>query len=56
MCQPKILYPTKISLKNEDKIIDIFIHIKLKIQNLEQRVKKFPQVDGKINPNETSDL
>lgn len=56
MCQPKILYLTKISLKNEDKIIDIFIHVKLKIQNLEQRDKKFPQVDGKINPNETSDL
>lgn len=39
----------EISLKNEDKIIDIFIHIKLKLINPEQKDEKFPQDDEILN-------
>lgn len=42
-----ILYPMKIFFKNEDKIIYIFTHTKLKRINLKD--KFFPQIDRKLN-------
>ena len=40
--------PKKLFLSNDDKIIEVFIYTKLKIMSLEQKDKKFPQIDGKL--------